>query len=234
MDDMTDEVFADAREEGEDDDIVVETEMGRHWLGPVGRQDAVLVIGDVDTGIDEVGVVERLEGIELLGALLRGAVAAQQMTSEVDADLGHEGMTLGILGSGDLDSGDEVFLAVGAQLTDGQLGAREDDGLREVLKHIGEGRGGIGHRVGAMEHHESVVVVVAVGDAVADVGPSGGRHVAGVDGWRELIGLDLGVELLEFGHMDEQMLEVEGLEGTRLRVAVHADRAACIDEKYLA
>ena len=85
-----------------------------------------------------------------------------------------------------------------------------------------------------MEHHEAVVVVVAVGDAMADVGPSGGRHVAGVDGWRELIGLDFGVELLEFGHMDEQMLEVEGFEGTRLRVAVHADRAACIDEKYLA
>ena len=206
MDDVTDEVFADAWEEGEDDDIVVEAEMGRHRLGPVGRQDAVLVIGDIDTGIDEVGVVERLEGIELLGTLFGGAVTAQQMAAEVDADLGHEGMTLGILGGGDLDGGDEVLLAIGAQLTDGQLGAREDDGLREVLKHIGEGRGGIGHRVGAMEHHEAVVVVVAVGDTVRDVSPSGGRHVAGVDGWRELIGLDLGVELLEFGHMDEQML----------------------------
>ena len=231
---MTDEVFADAREEGEDDDIVVETEMGCHRLVPGGRQDTVLVIGDVDTGIDEVGVVERLEGIELLGTLFGGAVAAQQMAAEVDAHLGHEGSAFSILGSGDLDGGDEVLLAVGAQLADGQLGAREDDGLREVLKHIGEGRGGIGHRVGAMEYHESVVVVIAVGDAMADVGPSGWRHVAGVDGWRELIGLDLGVELLEFGHMDEQVLEVEGLEGARLRIAVHADCAACIDEKNFA
>ena len=160
------------------------------------------------------------------------------MAAEVDAHLGHEGTAFSILGSGDLDGGDEVLLTVGAQLTDGQLGAREDDGFREVLKHIREGRGGIGHRVGAMEYHESVVVVVAVGDTMADVGPSGWRHVAGVDGWRvgdamadvgpsgwrhvagvdgrrELIGLDLGVELLEFGHMDEQMLEVEGLESPR-------------------
>ena len=156
------------------------------------------------------------------------------MASEIDADFGHEGTALGILGSSNLDGGDEILLAVGAQLTDGQLGARKDDGLREVLKHIGEGRGGIGHRVGAMQHHETVVVVVAVGDTVADVSPSGGRHVAGVDGWRELIGLNLSVELFEFGHMDEQMLEVERFKGTRLRVAVHADRAACIDEKYLA
>ena len=231
---MTDEVFTDAWEEGEDDDIVVEAKMWCHRLVPGGRQDAVLMIGDVDTGIDEVGVVERLEGIELLGTLLGGAVAAQQMAAEVDAHLGHEGSAFSILGSGDLDGGDEVLLAVGAQLADGQLGTREDDGFREVLKHIGEGRSGIGHRVGAVEHHETVVVVVAVGDTMADVGPSGWRHVAGVDGRRELIGLDLGVELLEFGHMDEQMLEVERLESPRLRVAVHADRAACIDEKNLA
>ena len=89
VDDVPDEVFADAGEEGEDDDVVVEPEVGRHRLGPVGLEYALAVVGDVDAGIDEVGVVERLEGVELLGALLRGAVAAQQVASEVDAHLGH-------------------------------------------------------------------------------------------------------------------------------------------------
>ena len=98
VDDMSDEVFADAREEGEDDDVVVEPEVGRH----------------VHAGIDEVGEVERLEGVELLGALLRGAVAAQQPAVEVDAHLGHQCMVLVVAGRRDLYRRDEVLLAVGS------------------------------------------------------------------------------------------------------------------------
>ena len=109
--------------------------------------------------------------------------------------------------------------------------AGEDDGLRQVLEHVGEGRGGVGHRVGAVQHDEAVVVCVAVGDAVGDVGPPRGRHVAGVDGRRELEGVDLRVELLELGHTAEQVLEVEGLQGAGLRITVHADCAARVDQK---
>ena len=109
--------------------------------------------------------------------------------------------------------------------------AGEDDGLRQVLEHVGEGRGGVGHRVGAVQHDEAVVVGVAVGDAVGDVGPPRGRHVAGVDGRRELEGVDLRVELLELGHTAEQVLEVEGLQGAGLRITVHADCAARVDQK---
>lgn len=97
VDDMTDEVFADAREEREDDHIVVEPEMGRHRLGIVGLEDALTMVGDVHAGIDEVGIVERLEGVELLGALLRGAVAPQQMTAEEDAHLRHHRMAFSSL-----------------------------------------------------------------------------------------------------------------------------------------
>ena len=114
VDDMSDEVFADAREEGEDDDVVVEPEVGRHRLLPVGLEDALAVVGDVDAGIDEVGEVERLEGVELLGALLRGAVAAQQTAVEVDAHLGHQCMVLVVAGRRDLYRRDEVLLAVGS------------------------------------------------------------------------------------------------------------------------
>ena len=113
MDDTTDEVFADAREEGEDDHVVVEAEVGRHRLLPVRLQDALAVIGDVHACIDEVREIERLESVELLGTLFRGAVAAQQMASEVDTHFWHQGMALFVLRRSNLDGGDEVLLAVG-------------------------------------------------------------------------------------------------------------------------
>lgn len=55
VDDMTDEVFTDAREEREDDDIVVEAEVGHHGLVPVGLEDEVAMVGDVHASFDEMG-----------------------------------------------------------------------------------------------------------------------------------------------------------------------------------
>ena len=75
MDDVADKVFAYAREDGEDDDVVIEPVVGPHGLLPVRGENPLAMIGDVDAGIDEVRIVERLEGVELLGTLLRGAVA---------------------------------------------------------------------------------------------------------------------------------------------------------------
>ena len=114
MDDVADKVFAYAWEQREDDDIVVQTEVGHHGLLPVGLQHAVTVVDDVDTRIDKVWIVKRLEGIELLSTLLGGAVATQQVTIEIDAYLRYHRMAVGILGSCNLNGGDEVFLAVGA------------------------------------------------------------------------------------------------------------------------
>ena len=88
--------------------------------------------------------------------------------------------------------------------------------------------------VPSVQYHETVVVIVVVCDTVADVCPSGRCHVTGVDGWGELIDVDRSIKLLEFWNVDEQVLEIERFEGSSLRVAVHADRTACIDEKYLA
>ena len=130
-----------------------------------------------------MGIVERLEGVELLSALLGGAIAPEQMAAEIDAYLWHLCVALHIFGGGHLYRGDEVLLAVGAQLSDGQLRASENDGLGEVLQHVGEGRGGVGHRVSAMKNHKAIVVVVVVGYYMAQVSPQLGRHVAGIDGW---------------------------------------------------
>ena len=48
---MADEIFADTWEEREDNHIVVEAEMWCHRLGPLWRQDAVLMIGDVNASL---------------------------------------------------------------------------------------------------------------------------------------------------------------------------------------
>ena len=84
-----------------------------------------------------------------------------------------------------------------------------------------------------MQHHEAVVVVVMVGDAVGEVCPEGRRHVAGVDGRIELEGVDLDIELFQLRHVLQQLFEIEGFEGTRLGIAVHTDGATCIDKQYL-
>ena len=43
------------------------------------------------------------------------------MSAEVDANLGDACVTIAVLQCGQLDAGDEILLAVGAQLSDGQL-----------------------------------------------------------------------------------------------------------------
>ena len=47
------------------------------------------MVGDVYACIYEVRIIERLEGIKLLGTLLGGSVASQQAGVEVDAHLRH-------------------------------------------------------------------------------------------------------------------------------------------------
>jgi hypothetical protein len=58
------------------------------------------------------------------------------------------------------------------------------------------------------------------------------RHVTGVDGGLELIGIYLCVKLFQLGHVEQKVLEVERLEGSRGWIAVHADGATGIDEEY--
>ena len=204
--------------------------------------DKLIVIGDLYAGIGQVGIVERLEGVELVGTLLRRAVAAHQVAVEVDTHLGHHRRAVLPFGCGHLNAGDKVFLAIGAQLANGQLRAGKDDGLRQVLEHERQGRGGVGHRVGAVEHNEAVVLVVVVGNDMGQLGPERRRHIAGIDRRVELVGGDVEVrgerrgargELLQLGHAAEQVLEVKRLQGTRLRVAVHAYCPASIYQKNL-
>ena len=60
------------------------------------------------------------------------------------------------------------------------LAAGDDDGLAEVLQHEGEGGGGVGEGVGAVEDDEAVKVLVGALDVLGDDDPVVHRHVARV------------------------------------------------------
>lgn len=160
-----------AGKEGEDDDVGVEQVVGLHGTGEVGTADEVLVVADVDADLGEWGIIERAECVEVFGVDFGGAVAAHQFVLEEDADFGDDGGAVGMFSGGYLDGGDEVFLSVGAEHTDGELRTGQDDGLCQVFEHEAEGRGGIGHGVGAVQDDEAVEAVVVVIDDFYNLRP---------------------------------------------------------------
>ena len=136
VDDVSYEVLANAREEREDDDVVIQPEVGRHGLAPVGLQYSLAVIADVDTSIGQVRIVERLEGVELVCTLLGSAIASQQMAVEVYAHLGNQCVPLVITGCSNLNRCNQVLLPVRAQQSDGQLRTSKYNRLSQVFHHI--------------------------------------------------------------------------------------------------
>ena len=205
---------------------------GHALVAVVVAVDEAVVVFDADAGGGEQRVVGRLEGVETRGVDLDAAVAAEQLRIEADAHFRHHRPPVRILGRGDLHGGDEVLLAVRAGLPDGQLAAREDDRLAQVLEHEAQGGGGVGHRVRAVQDHEAVVVVVAVADQRGEGLPEGGLDVGGVDDRVEGIGIDLEGELAQLGHFLEDAAEVEGLQGAVHGVGFHADGAAGVDQQH--
>ena len=93
------------------------------------------MVDDAHARVSQMRQVERIEGIEALAVDLRGAISAQQLAAEIDANFGHAGASVGVLGCSYLDARDEVLTTISAQLVDGQLRAREDNRLCQVLKH---------------------------------------------------------------------------------------------------
>ena len=125
---VVERLFGDAGVEFQEHDIAVH--IGAHLQGPgrhlpeVGR-----VVLDVKADFGQFWIVETLEGVEVVGAHLGGTVASPQVVLEEDGDLLHARAALLVDGSSHLQGGNEVLLAVGAHLADGQLRAGDDDGL---------------------------------------------------------------------------------------------------------
>ena len=74
--DGVDDAFLDTGEEGEHDDVGIEEVVGLHGARGVGTADEGFVIADVDADFGYWGVVERAEGVEILGVDFGGTVAA--------------------------------------------------------------------------------------------------------------------------------------------------------------
>ena len=62
----------------------------------------------------------------------------------------------------------------------------------EVLQHEGEGGGGVGEGVGAVQHHEALVVAVHLADVPRHPGPVVHLHVGRV---QQILPLQLEIEL---------------------------------------
>ena len=153
-----------AGKEGEDDDIGVDSCVGYHGFCKVGAENVSLMIVDIYAGIAKVGIVEWVESIETFCILFRRTVAAQKSAIEIDADFGHDGRAVIVMGGSNLDACNKVFFAVGAQLSHGQLASGQNNGLGQILQQERQHRGRVRHGVGSVKDDEAVVQVVTLGN----------------------------------------------------------------------
>ena len=191
----------------------------------------VFIEADVDAHVGQGREVVRTEGVEPFGVDFAGAVAAHELIFKEDTHFRHHRCAIGMARSGNLDTGEEIFFAVGAELSDGELAAGDDDGLGEVFEHKTECRGRESHRVGAVEEHKTIVGIVVLGNEFDHPRPKLRFHVGRVDGRTEGDGVYPVVEALKFGHKIADVLPVESLESTGLGVFHHADGSAGVDDE---
>ncbi len=147
------------------------------------------------------GVVAALEGVEVVGAALGGAVATPQEVLEQNGYLAYHRQAEAVGGGCYLQGGDEILLTVGADFAYWQLRAGDNHRLAQVFEHERQSRSRVGHGVGAMQNHETVVTVIILDYASGNILPVGGMHVAGIERRLELNVVDVVVEHLYLGHV---------------------------------
>ena len=217
------------------DDNHVVAEAGVHLEGQavVHAPEGVGAEMDGEADFGERGVIVALEGVEVVGAHLGGAVAAPEIVLKEDSHLLHHRFAVDrVDGSGDLEGCDEVFLAVGAHLADGELRTGDYHRFAQVFKHKRQGGGSICHGVGAVKHYESVESVVVFADSLCYLLPVLGLDVARVDGRVKLSVLDVEIEHFYFWHIVDEVVEVERAQRRRGRILDHADSASGVYNEY--
>ena len=115
-----------------------------------------------------------VKGLQQIGGGFGASVAPEQFPAKEQAYL------MDPAGGGDQNGVDDVVQSVTAHHTQGNLRSGQYHRLSQPLQHEGEGGGGIGHGVGAMQHHETVKLVIALGDDPADFVPVLDSNVGGV------------------------------------------------------
>ena len=83
-----------------------------------------------------------------------------------------------------------------------------------------------------MQDDKAIVPLVVAIDDACELGPECRVHVGGVDRRVEGIGEDIEVKLLDLRDVLQELVEVEVLQCTRLRVLYHTDSTACVDEQH--
>ena len=188
---------------------------------------------DMNPNLGQGGEVGARHGLEPFGILLVCTVAAQQFIPEVDDHLAHQGATLRIARvpfGRDLDGGQQVFLSIGPQHPDGQLAAGQHHRLAEVGQHETQGTGGVGHGVRPVEDHEPVIAVAAQVQQAGQLAPAVRGHVAAVDR-RERLEFQFCLQALHLRNPIPQVIEVQRLQGARVRILLGADRASGVDKQ---
>ena len=84
---MTHDGILYTRKETEHNDVRIELQVWNHRLVIVWRQDVMVVEGEVDAHIAEMGMVEGVEGMKTFCIDLDGSVASQQSAIKEDAYL---------------------------------------------------------------------------------------------------------------------------------------------------
>ena len=84
-----------------------------------------------------------------------------------------------------------------------------------------------------MEDDKTIVVLVVLRNDVHQLRPFFRHHVAGVDGWDELVNIHFCLQIRKLGHIGDEMVEVERLQRPSCRIASHAYGASCVDEQDL-
>lgn len=182
----------------------------------------------LDADIGERRVVARGERVEMFGVVLRRSVAPEQLVLEEDANLRHARLAVLVLGRRYLNGRDEVLTPVAPHHPHRQLRTGEHYRLAEVLEHETQRRRAVCHRVGTMQHDETVVFLVVLFNLLGQRDPEVGSHVRRVDEMLERIEIDAVVKVAQHRQMLVDVAEVERHETTCLRVFHHPNRAARI------
>ena len=141
-------------------------------------------------------------------------------------------MAILVLGGRDLYRGDKVLLAVRARHPDRELASGEDNRLGQVLQHVAQRGGRVGHGVCSVQDDEAVIFIIPLLDQQGKRLPERWFHVGGVDQRVEGVGVDPQGEFVEFRHLAEYLVKVERLKRLFHRVLLHADRASGVNHKY--
>ena len=139
-----------------------------------GRADGAFVVADVHPGGGQRRIVGGGEGLQAVRRALHRPVAPQQLTAEIKAHLVHHA-----LGCNE-QAGDQIVPPVAAQLAQRDLATGEHHRLVQIFQHEAQRRSGVGHGVGAVQHHKAVELMVPVRDGLADGAPLVHGDVGGI------------------------------------------------------